>query len=349
MDRFGSVREDKLNQLKELIAESKYIVFLGGAGVSTESGIPDFRSGAGIYNTESGTKYRPIDIIAHDFFMEHPEDFYDFYKRKLIYPDARPNKAHKALVRLERQGKLKAIITQNIDNLHQEAGSKCVIELHGSVYRNYCMDCGKKFNIEYIASQEGVPHCDKCGGIVRPDIVLYEENLEHENVDNAIKAVKKCDLMIIAGTSLTVYPAATFAQFLKHDRIVIINKSSTYMDLKALLTIHDNVGEVLDKCVPKRVSRQTTAKTSAKSSAKSATAKKTTAKTSSAKADSKSTSKKETSKKEPTAKAPAKKAPAKKATAKSTAAKKASAKKPATASTSKKSASSKAKKDESKS
>ena len=292
IDRFGSVREDKINQLKELIAESNNIVFLGGAGVSTESGIPDFRSGAGIYNTESGTKYRPIDIIAHDFFIEHPEDFYDFYKRKLIYPDARPNKAHKALVRLERQGKLKAIITQNIDNLHQEAGSKCVIELHGSVFRNYCMDCGKKFNIEYIAAQEGVPHCDRCGGIVRPDIVLYEENLEHENVDNAIKAVKKCDLMIIAGTSLTVYPAATFAQFLKHDRIVIINKSSTYMDLKALLTIHDNVGDVLDKCVPKRVSRKTAAsntsgsKTAAKkktvkkesgTSSKSTAAKKTTA------------------------------------------------------------------------
>ncbi|MBR3341931.1 MAG: NAD-dependent protein deacylase [Clostridiales bacterium] len=316
MDRFGSVREDKINQLKELIAESNNIVFLGGAGVSTESGIPDFRSGAGIYNTESGTKYRPIDIIAHDFFIEHPEDFYDFYKRKLIYPDARPNKAHKALVRLERQGKLKAIITQNIDNLHQEAGSKCVIELHGSVFRNYCMDCGKKFNIEYIAAQEGVPHCDRCGGIVRPDIVLYEENLEHENVDNAIKAVKKCDLMIIAGTSLTVYPAATFAQFLKHDRIVIINKSSTYMDLKALLTIHDNVGDVLDKCVPKRISRKAAATKSP--SRKTTTTKKTTAKKSSD------------------------------AVAKSTASKKAPAKKPSAAA-SKKPASSKAKKDESKS
>ena len=318
IDRFGSVREDKINQLKKLIAESKNIVFLGGAGVSTESGIPDFRSGAGIYNTESGTKYRPIDIIAHDFFMEHPEDFFDFYKRKLIYPDARPNKAHKALVRLERQGKLKAIITQNIDNLHQEAGSKCVIELHGSVFRNYCMDCGKKFNIEYIAAQEGVPHCDRCGGIVRPDIVLYEENLEHENVDNAIKAVKKCDLMIIAGTSLTVYPAATFAQFLKHDRIVIINKSSTYMDLKALLTIHDNVGDVLDKCVPKRVSRKTT---TSKTTAKKTTAKKTASKTTTAKTG--------TAKAEP--KTASKKAPAKKSSA-------AASKKPA---------SSKAKKDES--
>lgn len=306
IDRFGSVREDKINQLKELIAESNNIVFLGGAGVSTESGIPDFRSGAGIYNTESGTKYRPIDIIAHDFFMEHPEDFFDFYKRKLIYPDARPNKAHKALVRLERQGKLKAIITQNIDNLHQEAGSKCVIELHGSVFRNYCMDCGKKFNIEYIVAQEGVPHCDRCGGIVRPDIVLYEENLEHENVDNAIKAVKKCDLMIIAGTSLTVYPAATFAQFLKHNRIVIINKSSTYMDLKAMLTIHDNVGDVLDKCVPKRVSRKNSA--SAKKTSSKTSAKKTTTKSKNAAADKKVTAKKAPAKKHSTGKSASSKA-----------------------------------------
>ncbi|MBR5358794.1 MAG: NAD-dependent protein deacylase [Clostridiales bacterium] len=309
----GSVREDKLKQLKELIAESNNIVFLGGAGVSTESGIPDFRSGAGIYNTESGTKYRPIDIIAHDFFMEHTEIFYDFYKRKLIYPDAKPNKAHKALVRLERQGKLKAIITQNIDNLHQEAGSKCVIELHGSVFRNYCMDCGKKFDTEYVVAQEGVPHCDKCGGIVRPDIVLYEENLEHKNVDDAIKAVKKCDLMIIAGTSLTVYPAATFAQFLKHNRIVIINKSSTYMDLKALLTIHDNVGDVLDLCVPKRrpsVKKKTAAK-------KSTTKKTTTSKTTAAK----TAAKKSSAAKSSSAKKPASKASTKKPAAKSGASK----------------------------
>lgn len=273
IDRLGSVQEDKLKQLKQLIAESNNIVFLGGAGVSTESGIPDFRGGTGIYNTESGTKYRPIDIIAHDFFMTHTEDFYDFYKRKLIYPDAKPNKAHKALVRLEKQGKLKAIITQNIDNLHQEAGSKCVIELHGSVFRNYCMECGKKFDTEYVVAQPGVPHCDVCGGIVRPDIVLYEENLEHKNVDDAIKAVKNCDLLIIAGTSLTVYPAATFAQFLKHDRIVIINKSSTYMDLTALLTIHDNVGDVLDKCIPKRVNKPQSAEK--KSDSKSKGSKKT--------------------------------------------------------------------------
>ena len=285
IDRLGSVREDKLRQLKHLIAESENIVFLGGAGVSTESGIPDFRSGTGIYNSDSGMKYRPIDIIAHDFFMEHPEEFFDFYKRKLIYPDARPNKAHKALVRLERQGKLKAIITQNIDNLHQEAGSKCVIELHGSVFRNYCMECGKKYDLEYVVAQEGVPHCEKCGGIVRPDIVLYEENLNHKDVDDAIKAVKKCDLMIIAGTSLTVYPAATFAQFLKHDRIVIINKSSTYMDLKALLTIHDNVGDVLDTCVPKRAPSK--AKTKSKTTSKTATKTKAAAKTKTAASKSK--------------------------------------------------------------
>ncbi len=180
------------------------------------------------------------------------------------------------------------------------------------------MDCGKKFNIEYIASQEGVPHCDKCGGIVRPDIVLYEENLEHENVDNAIKAVKKCDLMIIAGTSLTVYPAATFAQFLKHNRIVIINKSSTYMDLKAMLTIHDNVGEVLDKCVPKRVSKKTaTAKSSTKKTTTKTSAKKTTAKSEATEAEPKKASKKETSKTESSEKQTAKKPAAKSKTSSS--------------------------------
>jgi len=322
IDRLGTVREDKLRQLRQIIADSEYIVFLGGAGVSTESGIPDFRSGTGIYNSDSGVKYRPIDIIAHDFFMEHPEDFFDFYKRKLIYPDARPNKAHKALVRLERQGKLKAIITQNIDNLHQEAGSKCVIELHGSVFRNYCMDCGKKYDLEYVVAQEGVPHCEKCGGIVRPDIVLYEENLNHKDVDDAIKAVKKCDLLIIAGTSLTVYPAATFAQFLKHDRIVIINKSSTYMDLKALLTIHDNVGEVLDICVPKRKPAAPRKKTGTKS--KTASKAKTAAKTKSA---AKTPAKAEAKTKSTAAKA---KTTAKSASAAKTGAKKAPSKKPST-------------------
>ena len=351
LDRYEGAKENKINQLRMLIEESDNVVFLGGAGVSTESGIPDFRSGEGIYNQESGLKYRPVDIISHTFFMEHPEEFYDFYKRKLLYPNAKPNKAHKALVRLEKQGKLKATITQNIDNLHQEAGSKTTIELHGSVFRNYCMECGKKFKMEYIIEHEGVPHCDKCGGMIRPDIVLYEENLEHENVDSAIKAIKKADLLIIGGTSLTVYPAATFAQFLKHDKVVIINKSSTYLDLQALLTIHDSIGEVLDSAIPKTVP--------AKSSSKKTTAKKTTATKKTAAAKKTTTAKKatadkktETSKKATASKkaAPAKKAePAKKAAAakkpstsgktsapkKDTAAKKSSAKKKTTSKKSK--------------
>ena len=326
LDRYEGAKENKINQLRMLIESSENIVFLGGAGVSTESGIPDFRSGEGIYNQESGLKYRPVDIISHSFFMEHPEEFYDFYKRKLLYPDAKPNKAHKALVRLEKQGKLKATITQNIDNLHQEAGSKTTIELHGSVFRNHCMECGKKFKLDYMIEHEGVPHCDKCGGMIRPDIVLYEENLEHQNVDGAIKAIKKADLLIIGGTSLTVYPAATFAQFLKHDKVVIINKSSTYLDLQALLTIHDSIGEVLDSAIPKRVSSKKTAakKTAAKKTTtkKAASSKKPAAKKSTAASKTSSAKKAEEPKKPASAKKPA--ADKKPAASKKPAAKKAS-------------------------
>lgn len=275
-DRYSGAKQKKLDQLKQLIAESDNIVFLGGAGVSTESGIPDFRSGEGIFNQETGFNYRAVDVVSHSFFVEHPEEFYDFYRKKLCYPDAKPNKAHKALVRLERQGKLIATITQNIDCLHQMAGSKTTIELHGSVHRNYCIDCGKKYKLDFILGCEGIPRCTKCGGIVRPAVTLYEENLEHDKVDSAIKAIKKADLMIIGGTSLTVYPAATFVQFLKHDRVVIINKSSTHLDLQALLTIHDSIGEVLDYVVPKRKPRTTAAKASTKTASSSKTAKKTT-------------------------------------------------------------------------
>ncbi len=306
LDRYEGAREKKIEQLKQLIKESKYVVFLGGAGVSTESGIPDFRSGEGIFNQESGLSYRPVDIISHSFFEAHPEEFFDFYKRKLCYPKARPNKAHRALVRLERQGKLKATITQNIDNLHQMAGSTTTIELHGSVYRNYCLGCGQKYPLEYVLKAKGVPHCEKCGAIVRPDVVLYEEHLEHENIDNAVKAIKKADLLIIGGTSLTVYPAATFAQFLKSDRVVIINKSSTYLDLQAMLTIHDSIGDVLDSAISKYVpkKKETTAakalekKSAAKTVTKAKTAAKPAAKSAakpgakaSAKADSKTVSK----------------------------------------------------------
>ena len=253
LDRYEGAREKKISQLAEMIATSENIVFLGGAGVSTESGIPDFRSGHGIYNQDSGVSFRPVDIISHTFFVEHPEEFYDFYKRKLCYPNAKPNKAHKALYRLEKQGKLKTIITQNIDNLHQMAGSKITIELHGSVHRNYCMSCREPYSMDYILASQGIPKCTKCGGMVRPDVVLYEEHLDHHNIDNSIAAIEKADLLIIGGTSLTVYPAATFAQFLPHDRVVIINKSSTFLDLQAMLTIHDSIGSVLDEAIPKRV------------------------------------------------------------------------------------------------
>ena len=257
IDRYEGAREKKLAQLTSLIAESNQIVFLGGAGVSTESGIPDFRSGQGIYNQDSGSSYRPVDIISHSFFTEHPSEFFDFYKRKLCYPDAKPNKAHKALMRLERQGKLKSIITQNIDNLHQLAGSKVTIELHGSVFRNYCTSCNKSYSLDFVLKSDGIPKCTKYGGIVRPDVVLYEEHLDHQNIDRAIAAIEKADLLIIGGTSLTVYPAATFAQFLPHDRVVIINKSSTYLDLQAMLTIHDSIGDVLDEAIPKRIRKKT--------------------------------------------------------------------------------------------
>ena len=304
LDRYEGAREKKLEQLKQLIKESNYIVFLGGAGVSTESGIPDFRSGEGIFNQESGLSYRPVDIISHSFFEAHPEEFYDFYRRKLCYPKARPNKAHRALVRLEKQGKLKATITQNIDNLHQMAGSKTTIELHGSVFRNYCVDCGEKYDLEFVLKGKGVPRCTKCGGIVRPDVVLYEEHLEHENIDNAVKAIKKADLLIIGGTSLTVYPAATFAQFLKSDRVVIINKSSTYLDLQAMLTIHDSIGTVLDTVISKYIPRPKTASKS-KSSKTSASKSKTAASSRSSSAKKSTTGKKTASKKEPATKKPA--------------------------------------------
>ncbi|MBR4818752.1 MAG: NAD-dependent protein deacylase [Clostridiales bacterium] len=304
MDRYEGAREKKLEQLKQLIKESNYIVFLGGAGVSTESGIPDFRSGEGIFNQESGLSYRPVDIISHSFFEAHPEEFYDFYRRKLCYPKARPNKAHRALVRLEKQGELKATITQNIDNLHQMAGSKTTIELHGSVFRNYCVDCGEKYDLEFVLKGKGVPRCTKCGGIVRPDVVLYEEHLEHENIDNAVKAIKKADLLIIGGTSLTVYPAATFAQFLKSDRVVIINKSSTYLDLQAMLTIHDSIGTVLDTVISKYIPRPKTT-TKSKSSKTSASKSKTAASSRSSSAKKSTTGKKTASKKEPATKKPA--------------------------------------------
>ena len=232
--------------LQEIINDSESIVFFGGAGVSTESGIPDFRSTDGLYNQKYD--FPPETILSHRYFMTHTADFYKFYRDKMLYLDAKPNKAHTALAQLEMSGKLKAVITQNIDNLHQTAGSKTVYELHGSVYRNYCMDCKKAYSIEKILNSTGVPTCD-CGGIIKPDVVLYEENLNEDVINGAINAISNCDTLIIAGTSLTVYPAAGFVGYFKGRHLVLINRDKTSYDKYAELVIREKVGEVLGEIV----------------------------------------------------------------------------------------------------
>lgn len=232
--------------LQEIINDSKSIVFFGGAGVSTESGIPDFRSTDGLYNQKYD--FPPETILSHRYFMTHTADFYKFYRDKMLYLDAKPNKAHTALAQLEASGKLKAVITQNIDNLHQTAGSKIVYELHGSVYRNYCMDCKKAYGIEKILNSTGVPTCE-CGGIIKPDVVLYEENLNEDVINGAINAISNCDTLIIAGTSLTVYPAAGFVGYFKGRHLVLINRDKTSYDKYAELVIREKVGEVLGEIV----------------------------------------------------------------------------------------------------
>lgn len=232
--------------LQEIINDSESIVFFGGAGVSTESGIPDFRSTDGLYNQKYD--FPPETILSHRYFMTHTADFYKFYRDKMLYLDAKPNKAHTALAQLEASGKLKAVITQNIDNLHQTAGSKTVYELHGSVYRNYCMDCKKAYGIEKILNSTGVPTCE-CGGIIKPDVVLYEENLNEDVITGAINAISNCDTLIIAGTSLTVYPAAGFVGYFKGRHLVLINRDKTSYDKYAELVIREKVGEVLGESV----------------------------------------------------------------------------------------------------
>lgn len=239
-----------LDKLKDLIKNSNNIVFFGGAGVSTESNIPDFRSSSGLFSQNLNKHFTPEEMVSHTFFVMHPEEFYSFYKDKLIFKDAKPNNAHKALAELERQGKLKAVITQNIDGLHQMAGSKTVYELHGSVQRNYCTGCKKFFSLDEMLDLDGViPHCDKCGAVVKPDVVLYEEALDDSVVENAIKAISSSDLLIIGGTSLVVYPAASFINFYKGKDLVLINKSSTGYDTNASLVINESIGEVLYKAV----------------------------------------------------------------------------------------------------
>jgi len=231
----------KKDLLKQWISESDNIVFFGGAGVSTESGIPDFRSVDGLYNQKY--EYPPETILSHSFFMEHTEKFYDFYRDKMIYTDAKPNITHYKLAQLERQGKLKAVITQNIDGLHQMAGSMNVLELHGSVWRNFCMKCHRFYSLEKIIQTKKVPHCD-CGGIIKPDVVLYEESLNDDTVSKAVKAISMADMLIIGGTSLNVYPAAGLIRFYKGGKMVLINKSVTPYDNEADLLIQTGLGEV---------------------------------------------------------------------------------------------------------
>ena len=240
--------EDKVVQLKQIIEESDNIVFFGGAGVSTESGIPDFRSVDGLYNQKY--KFPPEEIISHSFYMKNKEEFYRFYKDRMLYEGAQPNVTHKALAKLEQMGKLKAIVTQNIDGLHQMAGSKTVYELHGSVHRNYCTKCHKFFDLDSMLALDGnIPHCDKCGGVVKPDVVLYEEGLDNATIEGAIRAISSADLLIIGGTSLVVYPAASFINYYRGKDMVLINKSSTGYDNDASLVINDAIGEVLKEAV----------------------------------------------------------------------------------------------------
>ena len=233
---------------KEIVENAKNIVFFGGAGVSTESGIPDFRSADGLYNQKY--KYPPEAILSHTFFVNHTADFYDFYRDKMIYTDAKPNIVHTELARLESEGRLNAVVTQNIDGLHTAAGSKTVYELHGSVLRNYCTKCHKFFDLDSMLALDGnIPHCDKCGGVVKPDVVLYEEGLDNATIEGAIRAISSADLLIIGGTSLVVYPAASFINYYRGKDMVLINKSSTGYDNEASLVINDAIGEVLKEAV----------------------------------------------------------------------------------------------------
>ena len=235
---------DKIDKLKELIEKSDNIVFFGGAGVSTESNIPDFRSSSGLFSQKLNKNFTPEQLVSHTFFVNYPEEFFKFYKDKLIYQDAKPNNAHKALAKLEEKGKLKAVITQNIDGLHQMSGSKNVLELHGSTLRNYCMDCGKSYDIDYIENSKGVPKCE-CGGIIKPDVVLYEEMLNDDTITKSVQYISNADVLIIGGTSLNVYPAAGFINYFKGSKLVIINKAATSADKNADLVISEPIGEVL--------------------------------------------------------------------------------------------------------
>lgn len=236
-------------RLKELIDKSNSIVFFGGAGVSTESGIPDFRSEEGLYKAQKNYGKSPESLLSYSFYRNNRETFFKFYKENLIHRDAKPNEAHKTLAELEKQGKLLAVVTQNIDGLHQLAGNKKVFELHGTVLENYCESCGEAYDLDYIMNEEncenGVPHCKKCGGYVKPNVVLYEEALDEGVINGAVSAISQCDLLIIGGTSLVVYPAAGLVTYFRGDNLVLINKSKTPYDRNANLAIYDSIGKVM--------------------------------------------------------------------------------------------------------
>lgn len=236
--------ENEISILQKMIDESNNIVFFGGAGVSTESNIPDFRSADGLF--KQNYKYSPEQIVSHSFFIYNTEAFYDFYKEKMIFPDAKPNAAHIKLAELEASGKLKAVITQNIDGLHQAAGSKNVFELHGSVHRNYCQKCKKFFDVMYVKNSDGIPKCE-CGGIIKPDVVLYEEGLDDNVIRDSIKAISEADMLIIGGTSLQVYPAAGFIDYFNGKYLVLINKGDTAKRVNVDLSIDGAIGEVMSK------------------------------------------------------------------------------------------------------
>ena len=235
------MEENKLKLFQEWINESSKIVFFGGAGVSTESGIPDFRSVDGLYNQKY--KYPPEKIISHSFFMSYPEEFYRFYRDKMVLKDVKPNITHYKLAELEQKGRLAAVVTQNIDGLHQKAGSKKVLELHGSILRNYCMNCGEAYDTGRIIESSGIPTC-RCGGIIKPDVVLYEEGLEEDVINESITVISEADMLIVAGTSLSVYPAAGLIDYYKGNRLVLINRSATPYDNEADLLLRESLGEV---------------------------------------------------------------------------------------------------------
>ena len=241
--------DTEIEQLTKILKESNNIVFFGGAGVSTESGIPDFRSANGLFNEKLNITFTPEQLVSHSFYIRYPKEFFNFYKAKLIYPQAKPNKAHIALAKLEEIGKLKAVITQNIDGLHQAAGSKNVFELHGSVLRNYCVKCHAFYDEKFILDSKDVPTCTKCGGNVKPDVVLYEEGLDDNVIRDSVRAIANADTLIIGGTSLVVYPAAGLIDYFRGKNLVLINKSSTSADNKADLVIHDSIGKVLNMAI----------------------------------------------------------------------------------------------------